>query len=50
VPRALTKAVGVLIDNSKLYFALVMSTVRMLCGYSENNNISGSLFGSIISQ
>ena len=48
LPRRLTRAVGVLIYNSRFYHNFMMMFVRLLCGFSNKNKISQSLFGVMI--
>jgi hypothetical protein len=48
LPKMLTKAVGVLIYNCRIYYGIMMVFVRLLCGFSKKNKISPSLFGVMI--
>jgi hypothetical protein len=48
LPQALSKAVGVLLYNSRLHLKMMMGFIRLLCGFSNTNKIPESLFGVII--
>lgn len=48
LPRMITKSVGILIYNCRLYYDSMMMFVRMLCGHSQKNKISSELFGVMI--
>ena len=39
---------GVLIDNSKVHFQVMMGFISLLCGFSNNSKIPKDLFGVII--
>jgi hypothetical protein len=44
----LSKAVGVLIYNSRLHYHIMMKFIRMLSGHTLRNKIPTELFGVII--
>ena len=43
-----SKAVGILMYNSKIHAFLIMYFIRMLCGFSKNNKISSEYFGVML--
>jgi pimeloyl-ACP methyl ester carboxylesterase len=48
IPKAVSRAVGVLLYNSGLHAGVMMKFIRLLCGSSLRNKIPADLFGVII--
>lgn len=48
LPKAISRAVGVLIYNSGFHYTFMTWFVRLLCGFSDKNKIPSELFGVMI--
>ena len=48
--QMLSRAIGILVYNSKFHFEFVMIAIRMLCGMSKKNKISSEYFGVMLTQ
>lgn len=44
----MSRAVGVLLYNSRIHCRIMLGFIRLLCGFSEKNKVSSELFGVII--
>ena len=48
IPKFMSRAVGVLLYNSKIHCKIMLGFIRLLCGFSQKNKVSSELFGVII--